>query len=795
LVALIERRARVDYFWLVIVLGIAIFMLFTFGGTIQKRIEWLLHDTALRVKDTPARGDVVLIDLDRFSDGPNPSDSVARREHATRALGEICRQKPKVVVVTIGLFELEGAARVFEKQKVDVLKFCPVMVAPAIIVDESKRPFAPPASPVKEYSQYLAGVGHDLVLGDADGTTRRMFPWWDFGNGPMRSVALTAAAFGAPPGWRAPEKPKSNLFATGVTEDQDLASYTYAVATPPIVAVNADMLTDQLGARVMLQSKFVVVHGSAYTHTMPLAHPSASAVSFGVIIAQELSALLDQRVVSSSWTILWGRFGVGIGFVSLMMLPIIGVWGRFIGIAAVSAGMLSVQYLAFFIGGVELNPSAYFMVIAMGLVLWAALSAIRTKRALSATITSLSMVNPLAAATQLRAPAAQRQNPIMSGTAMLRSLEDTSRYMQGLAEVLGEGVNVLPSAIAWVDQFGRVSLANARFATLAGIRTAKESIGLDCATLLNDRSMSAGFRLGAPCLHTQQKDIEFITRDGRVYLVNHTLAPSNTPRGVSGSIVSATEITALRAAQGDYHNAVTFLSHDLRSPVAALVSNAQQVSANTGSSLQEIKDRTTRIEQLSRLVLSMTDQFLALARVQSSNRAEFLSVSLVDVAGDVQADLQAIAADRGSRIELIVEADSTVRGDRMLIQRAIQNLVGNAIRFSPSNSSVVIRVGLRHMEQGESRFESAHSIPFFDVSDAGAGLSKLILDHLQIDGSSGKVLAPLPSSDGHGFGLLLVQNVARLHGAKVRAENLVDGKSGCVTGARIGMEFLHGASS
>jgi CHASE2 domain-containing sensor protein len=151
----------------------------------------------LRVKDTPARSDVVLIDLDRFSDGPNPSDSLARREHAIRALAETCRQKPKAVVVTIGLFELEGAARVFEKQKVDVLKSCPMMIAPSIIVDESKRPFVAPASPVKEYSKYLAGIGHDLVLADADGTTRRMFPWWDFGSGHKGSISLTASAFGA----------------------------------------------------------------------------------------------------------------------------------------------------------------------------------------------------------------------------------------------------------------------------------------------------------------------------------------------------------------------------------------------------------------------------------------------------------------------------------------------------------------------------------------------------------------------------------------------------------------------
>jgi hypothetical protein len=458
------RHAQIDYLWTFLVLGVSAFTFVTYSGAIQKRVEWLLHDTALRVKDTAARSDVVLIDLDRFSDGPNPSDSLARREHAIRALAEICRQKPKAVVVTIGLFESEGAARVFEKQKVDVLKSCPMMIAPAIIVDESKRPFVAPALPIKEYSKYLAGIGHDLGLGDADGTTRRMFPWWDFGNGHMGSISLTASAFGAPSTWQAPEKPKSNLFLTGVTQDQDLASYTFAVATPPIVAINADMLTDQLGKRVSLDGKFVVVHGSAYTHTMPLPHPSAAAVSFGVIIAQELSALLDQRVVSTKWTVWWGQVGIGVSAVLLLMLPILGSWGRFVSIASASVVMLSVQYVGFFMLGVELNPSTYFIAIASGLLLWATLSAVRTRRALSVTIESLSMSSPLAAATQLGPSAGQRQNPLMSGAAMLRSLEDTGKYMHSLAQVLGEGVNVLPSAVACVDQYGRVTLANERFA-------------------------------------------------------------------------------------------------------------------------------------------------------------------------------------------------------------------------------------------------------------------------------------------------------------------------------------------
>jgi signal transduction histidine kinase len=303
--------------------------------------------------------------------------------------------------------------------------------------------------------------------------------------------------------------------------------------------------------------------------------------------------------------------------------------------------------------------------------------------------------------------------------------------------------------------------------------------------------MNSSFRLEAPSSTAKQKDVEFFTRDGRVYLINHTLASAATPREGNGSIVSATEITTLRAVQGDYHNAVTFLSHDLRSPIAALVSNAQQIGTSTNLSLQEIKDRAAHIERLSNLVLSMTDQFLALARVQTSNYAEFLSVSLIDVTGNVQADLQTIAAERGTRIELVVETETSIRGDRMLLQRAIQNLVGNAIRFSPSGSIVVIRVGKHKTQQNGQRLESARSTPFVSVSDAGAGFSKLILDYLQNEGSSGKVLAPLPSADGHGFGLLLVQNVARLHGAKIRAENTIDQKSGGIVGARIGLEFPH----
>jgi signal transduction histidine kinase/CHASE2 domain-containing sensor protein len=799
----LNSPARIDRFWAALAVVIGVVTLGISGGIVQKRLEWLLHDTALRFSEVPMRSDVVLVDLDLFSDPPNPSDSLARRRHATEVLSLVCDQRPKVVAVAIALFEINGATRVFEREKIDAINKCPRVVAQTMVVDEIARPFPPPVSPALEYTKRFAALGHEVLLDDSDGTIRRVFPWWDFGEGHMESLPLATArlAFGAE--WVPPPKPDSSLFTASDTNVQDKASMLLVPATSGVEAINKKIKTSNLST-VPLEGKVVVLHGSAQTHAMTLAHDSARSVSYGTIVAHTIAATLDQRLVSVRWVDVWNYFSIATAVVLLILLPVVSNVSRFVLPGAVAAIMVFIHFVGIRWWHVALNPSLFFIASVMGFVCWSVLSSIRTKRALSKTIADMAMVSPLAAATQLRPPSAPRPLRMMSGPQMLRSLQDTGRYMHELTEVLADGVNVLPAAIAWLDARGKITLANERFAVLVGADSAVQTIGMDCATLLRDQSLQKNFDLCEPSANIAPRDVEYISRAARIFLINHTIAPSAKPRDARGSLISATEITALRALQTDYHNAITFLSHDLRSPVAALVSNAQEVVSNVNLSTSDVKALSQRMERLSGLVLDMTDQFLNLARAHTSSRAEFTKLSLTEIAGDVQADLQTLGLARNVRIELAADAACEVLGDRALLQRALQNLVSNAVRFSVKGSAVKIAVGrATAAANADGAPATANGVPasdvtsrafitqvhYVDVIDSGGGLSSEVIARLTRDTSGNNSTSPMPSTDGHGFGLLLVMNVARLHGAKLVARNVFGGDGITAKGALLRLEF------
>ena len=95
--------------------------------------------------------------------------------------------------------------------------------------------------------------------------------------------------------------------------------------------------------------------------------------------------------------------------------------------------------------------------------------------------------------------------------------------------------------------------------------------------------------------------------------------------------------------------------------------------------------------------------------------------------------------------------------DREQVERAITNLVDNAIRVTPRNSTVVI--------SGEVTGEAAEATIAISVCDSGSGISQDVAE---------KLFKPFftTRADGTGLGLANVRKIAELHGGTACAENL-----------------------
>ena len=202
------------------------------------------------------------------------------------------------------------------------------------------------------------------------------------------------------------------------------------------------------------------------------------------------------------------------------------------------------------------------------------------------------------------------------------------------------------------------------------------------------------------------------------------------------------------------------LSHELRSPLARLqlILDLAQRSDDPAAAERYFRQAEQEIARLDR----MTGDMLALSRMEGGLPGmERERLDLAELARDClqQATLEADARHidlhclpAGGLVEVV--------GSPVLLERALGNLISNAIKYSPEGSRVELAV---HAVAGQAECV---------VRDHGPGVLEDELDSLFRPFFRGSNAA---RADGHGLGLAIVQRVAKAHGGEILARNAGDG--------------------
>ncbi len=199
------------------------------------------------------------------------------------------------------------------------------------------------------------------------------------------------------------------------------------------------------------------------------------------------------------------------------------------------------------------------------------------------------------------------------------------------------------------------------------------------------------------------------------------------------------------------------LAHELRTPVANIMGEAQVALTRerTPSEYREVIESTiAECERLSGIV----DNLLFVARVDAAR--ESIERKLIDARAAVEkiaTFYQTLAEDRNVAIHCSGEGEIYV--DPALFERALGNLMDNALRFTPEGGTIQISITVK----------AAHSE--VTVSDNGYGITPEHLPRVfdrfyRVDSSR--------SSDGAGLGLALVKSIVDLHGGSAKIESEVN---------------------
>ncbi|WP_396270087.1 ATP-binding protein [Ideonella sp.] len=211
-------------------------------------------------------------------------------------------------------------------------------------------------------------------------------------------------------------------------------------------------------------------------------------------------------------------------------------------------------------------------------------------------------------------------------------------------------------------------------------------------------------------------------------------------------------------AQEDQESFVYSISHDLRAPIRVVEGFSRILKEDYGRFLDRIgNDHLDRVLAAAARMNSMIDALLALSRLQSQPLAR-KPVDLSQLATYILEDLRRDQPERAA--EVLIEPGIIVQGDPTLLRVALENLLGNAWKYSSKCSQTRIEFK-RELTEGHNTLV---------VADNGAGFDMRFADRLF------GVFQRLHSAkdfQGTGVGLASVRRIIRRHGGDIWAESEV----------------------
>ena len=201
------------------------------------------------------------------------------------------------------------------------------------------------------------------------------------------------------------------------------------------------------------------------------------------------------------------------------------------------------------------------------------------------------------------------------------------------------------------------------------------------------------------------------------------------------------------------------ISHELRSPLARMrlaVGLARRPTADATRQLDRLEHEIERLDEL-------ISQVLKLARLNGTEapiqREQF---DLDEVIEEVVHDANFEGAAKGCRVSVAGTARRSVNGNRELLRSAIENVLRNAVRYSPPGAPVEVAV------------ESSEGWLAVSIRDRGPGVPPGDLEHIfepffRVAESRDR------NTGGEGIGLAITSQVMRAHGGSAKADNRGDG--------------------
>jgi len=230
----------------------------------------------------------------------------------------------------------------------------------------------------------------------------------------------------------------------------------------------------------------------------------------------------------------------------------------------------------------------------------------------------------------------------------------------------------------------------------------------------------------------------------------------------SSAVLVLHDITELRRLERVRRDFVANVSHEFKTPLTAIQGFAETL---LGGALDDKANRKRFVEIIrehARRLARLTDDLLKLSRIEAGRLD--LESRPVSVAGLVNGCVETArlnAESRGLRIAVeLPEGLPPVRGDAVQLDEVLQNLIDNALQYTPSGGRIDV-----------TAYSNGHEV-IFTVADTGIGIPESDLERIferfyRVDAARSR------EAGGTGLGLSIARHIVDAHGGRIWVESAV----------------------
>lgn len=773
--------------WLAILVALCLLAYFALHGEWFWRVDQTLYDSAISLIQRPAQPDIVIVGVDEQSLKQIGRWPWKRGIHAT-FLNRLTEAGARVVMFDVILSEIDRNDPVGDRVLAEAIKINGRVVLP-ITTDAVDGVSTGEALPAPEFAAAAAALSHIGLELDPDGVLRNGYLRSGIGEARHDISSLAALRIAEPARWPAAatlpgqSSPGKSAFSRAWVRDN---WYHIPFAGPPghfKTIAYVDVLRGDVSASTF-RDKIVLVGVTAsglrdeYPTPVSGRMRAMSGIEVQANMLQGLREGKDIRLVSTNVST-----QVTYALILLLMFGYLWLTPRlalaasgFMCLAALAGSALLFCYQLWW-----LSPAVPSLCLLLAYPLWSWRKLEATQRYFDAELARLerepSIVPEAIARTIAPRSIANRYVPDVIEN-RIAAVQATTERLRNLNRFVADSLESLPSAALVTDAEGRILLANSaadrifksrrktteRAAERAADRPLEGRDLFEQLTAFSHETVRSWRDIWMDVNdETRTMSLEAKGPDDHEYLVH--IAPAFSARGMqTGSIVTLTDISPLRETERRRDEALRFLSHDMRSPQASIITLLDMYHDDPAG--MPIAKLTDRIGKYARRTLNLADDFLRLAKAERVSSKDFEPLNLCELLRDAVDEAWSTATAKEISIELdIAQEESWVSGDRDLLTRAMMNLLSNAIKYSPSQTTI------RCTLSAELQTWCVR------IADQGYGIAETDLPKLFTRFTRLRHNAQ-PEEDGIGLGLVFVRTVVERHGGTISVQSKVAATDG-----------------